>query len=190
MSIFRLHRTSFPTPPRSAKAARCAMERAAPSRSVRCMRNFNKSEALLPVWLILAGAPLFGQSAPSPFAGSAACGACHEDIFNAFQKSPHARVDTDKHRGFVGRACESCHGPAQKHTESASADDIRQPAKLTAAAADQICLGCHLNQPTNVGRLQSSHAKDQVACTACHKVHANGPAGIVARKASAINELC
>jgi DmsE family decaheme c-type cytochrome len=162
------------------------------------------------VWLILAGSSLFGQeakppapaqapapapaqapaSAASPFAGSAACGACHEDIFNAFMKSPHALVDTDKHRGFVGRACESCHGPGQKHADSASAADIRQPAKLTAAAADKICMGCHLNTPTQVGRLQNSHAKNQVACTTCHQVHANGPMGLVPHGAAAINAKC
>jgi DmsE family decaheme c-type cytochrome len=130
------------------------------------------------------------QDAPSPYAGSEACGTCHEDISNAFAKSPHHLVDVDKKRHWEGRACESCHGPAQKHTESASADDIRNPSKLTAAAADKICLGCHLNQPTHVGRLQSSHAKDQVRCTTCHTVHANGPSGLVARKPTAINEQC
>ena len=143
------------------------------------------------VWLLLVvTGVLVGQSAPSPFAGSEACGTCHEDISNAFAKSPHHLVDADKKRGWQGRACESCHGPAQKHLESASAGDIRNPAKLTSAAADKICLSCHLNQPTHIGRLQSSHAKDQVACTACHKVHADGPSGMVARKASAINEQC
>ena len=88
-------------------------------------------------------------------------------------------METDKQRGFAGQACESCHGPAQKHTESASADDIKQPAKLAAAAADKICLGCHLNQPTHVGRLTSSHAKNQVSCVTCHKIHADGPMGLV-----------
>jgi DmsE family decaheme c-type cytochrome len=164
--------------------------------------------ALLPICLLLAGTSLSAQQAapppsaqaaapvaaptppPSPFAGSAACSACHEDIFNAFQKSPHSQVDTDKHRGFVGRVCESCHGPAQKHTESASAADIRQPAKMTAAAADKICMSCHLNTPTQVGRLQNSHAKNQVACTTCHKIHADGPMGLVPHGAAAINTEC
>ena len=58
------------------------------------------------------------------------------------------------------------------------------------AQADRICLTCHLNQPTHVGRLESSHAKDQVACTSCHKVHANGPNGLVVRKPAAINTQC
>jgi DmsE family decaheme c-type cytochrome len=41
-----------------------------------------------------------------------------------------------------------------------------------------------------VGRLQSSHAKDQVSCTSCHKVHANGPHGMVARTPAAVNQQC
>ncbi len=129
------------------------------------------------------------MSAQTPaFAGSDACKVCHEDTSTAFAKSPHQVVDTSAKYGFEGRACESCHGPAQAHTESPSADNIRNPAKLTAAAADRICLTCHLNQPTHVGRLESSHARNQISCTACHKVHAAQP--IVARKPEAINKLC
>ncbi|PYT16905.1 MAG: cytochrome C [Acidobacteria bacterium] len=145
--------------------------------------------------LAMAGVKAAGQAAPSPYAGSEACQTCHEDIFNAFAKNPHHLVETDarpgwKAGGWQGRACESCHGPAQKHTESASAEDIRNPAKLAAAAAGRVCLSCHLNQPTHAGRLESSHAKNDVSCTACHKVHGNGPSGLVARTASAINQQC
>ena len=140
---------------------------------------------------VLAGARLFGQAAPSsPYAGSDACSTCHEDIYNAFQKSPHVRVDKDKWRGFAGRACESCHGPAQKHTETASAEDIKQPAKLAVAAADKICMSCHLTGSTNVARVESSHAKDQVSCVTCHKIHANGPMGLVPQGYAAINKQC
>jgi DmsE family decaheme c-type cytochrome len=150
------------------------------------------ARALLPAWLILSGALAFAQdtASSSPYAGSAACSACHEDIFNALMKSPHARVEGDKHRGFEGRACESCHGPAQKHTESASADDIKQPAKLAAAAADKICLTCHLNEPTHAGRLQSSHARNQVSCVSCHQIHANGPMGLLPAGNEATNKQC
>jgi DmsE family decaheme c-type cytochrome len=148
-----------------------------------------RSSEFLLMAVLVAGSGA-AQDAASPYAGSETCGTCHEDIANAFAKSPHHLVDSDKKRGWETRACESCHGPGRKHTESASAEDIRNPAKLTAATADKLCLTCHLNQPTHVGRLQSSHAKDQVSCTACHKVHANGPLGLVARKAAAINEQC
>jgi DmsE family decaheme c-type cytochrome len=151
------------------------------------MRN---TEALVCALMATAALNAAGQDAPSPRAGSEACQACHEDISNAFAKNPHHVVEADSKSGWKGQACESCHGPAQKHTESASAEDIRNPAKLTAVAADKICLSCHLNQPTHVGRLQSSHAKDQVSCTTCHKIHANGPFGLVARKTAAVNAQC
>ena len=91
---------------------------------------------------------------------------------------------------LVEQACESCHGPGAKHAESTSAADIRNPAKLAPAQTDRACLTCHLSRPTHAGRIQSSHARNLVACTSCHKVHANGPFGLVARKPGAVNEQC
>jgi DmsE family decaheme c-type cytochrome len=88
----------------------------------------------------------------------------------------------------VGRECEACHGPGQAHAEGPSADNIQNPAKLKPAATDKICLICHLNQPTQVGRLESSHAHNQISCTACHKMHETQP--LVVRKAEATNKLC
>ena len=129
-------------------------------------------------------------SAPTAYVGSEACQPCHEDIYNAFQKSPHKLVDTEKRRGWESRACESCHGPGGKHADSAEAAAIVNPAKLPPAEADRDCLKCHLNQPTHIGRISSGHASNQVACTACHSVHAHGPNGLVPRKMAAINELC
>jgi DmsE family decaheme c-type cytochrome len=137
-----------------------------------------------------APAPPAPDNKPAQYVGSDTCQACHEDIFNAFQKNPHHAVEADKKRGFDGKACESCHGPGSKHADSMSAADIRQPAKLRPAEADKICLVCHLSQPTHVGRINSSHARNQVACVACHSIHKNGPSGLVARKAADINQLC
>jgi DmsE family decaheme c-type cytochrome len=127
---------------------------------------------------------------PAIYVGSETCQPCHEDIYKAFAKNPHHLVETDKKYNHVNNACESCHGPASKHTDSMSALDIRQPAKLRAAETDRICLACHQNQPTHAGRLTSSHAKNQVSCTACHSIHANGPDGLVARRPADINQQC
>lgn len=130
------------------------------------------------------------ENKPAEYVGSTTCQGCHEDIFNAFQKNPHQVVETDKKRGFENNACESCHGPGSKHAESMNAADIHQPAKMKPAAADQICLKCHLNQPTNFGRITGSHAKNQVACVSCHSIHKNGPLGLVAKRATDVNALC
>jgi len=138
----------------------------------------------------LFGGLAFGQQADSGYVGSSTCQACHEDIFNAIAKSPHHEIETVKRYGGDGKSCESCHGPGAKHAESADASLIKNPAKLTAAEADKICLTCHRNEETHAGRLMSSHAKDAVACTSCHKVHADGGAHLVARTAPEINGLC
>jgi DmsE family decaheme c-type cytochrome len=130
------------------------------------------------------------QPAAQAYVGSETCQPCHADIYNAFQKSPHKVVDTQKRRGWDAQACESCHGPGGKHAASADKADIVNPMHLSPAEADRDCLKCHLNQPTQIGRIQSSHAKNEVACTACHSIHAHGPDGLVPRKRAAINELC
>ena len=157
-------------------------------------RRFRLARATSFALLFLAAAAAQDKpGAPAPpagYDGSEACQVCHEDIYKAFQKSPHERVETDKKRGWENRACESCHGPGAKHAESVSAADIRQPAKLAAAAADRICLSCHQNQPTHVGRIENSHAKNQVSCVACHVVHKNGPNGLVPHGAAAVNTQC
>ncbi len=109
--------------------------------------------------------------APLTYVGSEACQVCHEDIAKAFTKNPHNAVEKDKKRGWEGRSCESCHGPGSNHVENPSAETIRNPMKLPVAEADAGCLGCHRNQPTHVGRIQSGHARNQVSCVACHTVH-------------------
>ena len=165
-----------------------AMEPVVHMRSTRCMRNIDR--VLLGFLFPVAALPLAGQLPPG-YAGEETCQACHEDILNAYTKSPHHMIDTEKRQGWQGRGCEACHGPGEKHAEAADASLIQNPAKLTAAAAtDKICLACHLNQPTHVGRLESGHMKDGVSCTACHKVHANGGKDLVARSAAAINAQC
>jgi DmsE family decaheme c-type cytochrome len=127
------------------------------------------------------------QAEKPGFAGTDTCQICHEDTVKGFEKNPHHALETDAHKGFAGHACESCHGPGDKHAESADASLIRNPGKQTAAAADRVCMDCHLNQPTHVGRLESSHARGQVACTSCHKVHSDE---MVARTAAKINTQC
>lgn len=61
--------------------------------------------------------------------------------------------------------CESCHGPAELHIHTASADDIRHP-----GAAD--CAGCHeVGSRTLLGWTSSPHARAQVICSDCHDTH-------------------
>ncbi len=128
-------------------------------------------------------------AAPAEYVGTDVCQGCHDEIVTAFQKNPHALVSTSKKYGWEGKACESCHGPGSKHAESTSPADITNPLKIEPARADQLCLKCHLNQPTHIGRIQSSHAKNEVSCVACHSIH-KGEQALVPRRPSAINAQC
>ncbi len=146
--------------------------------------------ATLPLLLLAGLLPGQAQDAGSQYAGSDTCGTCHEDLATAFQKNPHYVLEQGDRHNWKGKGCEACHGPGQKHAESTSAADIVNPGKLNPAATDKICLTCHLNQPTHVGRLESSHVRNQVSCIACHKVHATKPSAMTPRAPAVINELC
>jgi DmsE family decaheme c-type cytochrome len=115
---------------------------------------------------------------------------CHEDIFNAFRRNPHHAVEVDKKRGWDGKACESCHGPGSKHAETTDAADILNPAKAPPKISERDCLKCHQNQPTQVGRVLGGHARNDVACTSCHSVHAERAGQIESGRAARVNELC
>ena len=128
------------------------------------------------------------QTLPPGYAGSETCKVCHEDIYNGLAKSAHHAVDIDAKKRMGGPRMRGLPRSWSRAHRRAVCRQIRNPAKLTAAAADKICLTCHLNQPTQVGRLESSHAQNQIACTACHKMHASQP--LVVRKAEATNKLC
>ncbi|HUB31498.1 MAG TPA: DmsE family decaheme c-type cytochrome [Bryobacteraceae bacterium] len=139
------------------------------------------------------GAPAPSQvpaNKPAEYVGSTTCQGCHEDIYNAFQKNPHDVVDTSTRWKMKDNACESCHGPGSKHAESMNAADIIQPAKLKPPESENVCLKCHLNTPTNVGRINGSHARNEVPCVSCHTIHRRGPFGVVARRQTEVNALC
>ena len=128
---------------------------------------------------------------PAEYVGSDVCQGCHEDIFNAFQKNPHALVDTSKKRGWEGKACESCHGPGSKHAESASADDIINPGKQQPAEADRICLKCHLNQPTHIGPHPKQPRQERRELRRLPRHSQDGPQRPGARASpSAVNAQC
>jgi DmsE family decaheme c-type cytochrome len=127
---------------------------------------------------------LAAQTAPT-YVGSDTCQLCHEDITKAFGTNPHHALEARKE--WKGKSCEACHGPGSAHVESLDKKDIRNPVRLAPAETDRLCLTCHLNSPAHAGRIQSGHAKNQVACTACHSMHTGE---LVARKPDDINQKC
>ena len=151
-----------------------------------------QTRALLLGLFLAAVAPPWAaaQTLPAGYAGSDTCKVCHEDIYNGLAKNPHHALAVDAKTRMGGpRVRGLSRARARRIPKDRRPDNIQNPAKLSAAAADKICLTCHLNQPTQVGRLESSHAHNQISCTACHKMHSSEQP-LVVRKADATNKLC
>jgi len=130
------------------------------------------------------------SSAAATYVGSDTCEGCHDEIAAAFRKSAHRTIGTNSiSKKWEGQACEACHGPGSKHAESTSPDDIRNPSKLTAVAADKVCLTCHSSQDLHVQQIGSSHEKNDISCIRCHSVH-QGAEALRPRKYADINALC
>lgn len=120
------------------------------------------------------------KPAVKEFATSIVCQGCHEEIYNTFfKRNPHRLLETNEKKGYAEKACEACHGMGSVHAETASAGDILNPAKMQPLASNKVCLTCHLNERTQVGRIMGGHARNQVRCSDCHSVHATEPSNSV-----------
>lgn len=108
------------------------------------------------------------RESTSPYAGSAACAACHGEIYAKWKASGHAKalsplrpekglydpqclachvtapgrggyVSEEKTPAFAGVGCECCHGPSRAHA-NAPLTKHRPP---TPGTPEKTCLGCH-----------------------------------------------
>ncbi len=94
---------------------------------------------------------------PVKFAGTTACGDCHDDILQKKSKSYHKNL-----------ACEGCHGPAAKHAEDPSSG------KPPAPRDRKFCPVCHsydAARPTGFPQINPTTHNPLKPCIACHNPH-------------------
>jgi DmsE family decaheme c-type cytochrome len=104
----------------------------------------------------------------SKYVGADTCKTCHEEIYNAWQKTPHWKTTLNKEASHQG--CEGCHGPGAEHVAGGGdTSKIFNPAKHSAKEVDAMCLTCHAGTHPNFDR--SPHARAKVSCISCHSVH-------------------
>src|ERR1700693_22180 len=62
-------------------------------------------------------APVTGTPSPevSKYVGAETCKTCHEEIYNAWEKTPHWKTTLNKKGGPSKEGCEGCHGPGADH---------------------------------------------------------------------------
>ena len=108
----------------------------------------------------------------SKYVGSDTCKTCHEDLYNAWAKTPHWKTTEDTHGGPSKQGCEGCHGPGADHVAGGGdkskififKDHSRQE-------ASERCLTCHGDSHAQSHFSQSAHASSEVGCLDCHSPH-------------------
>ena len=120
----------------------------------------------------------------SGYVGEASCLSCHSD--RSYKGTLHSRV-ADEHTPAATQGCESCHGPGQAHVDAGDGTKIRNPRKLAAQEASEICVTCH-NRGTHALWTGSQHDQRNVGCVTCHSVH--NPVGDKQIKAATQLQLC
>src|SRR6202166_395160 len=113
-------------------------------------------------------------NAPSPevskYVGAETCKTCHEEIYNAWSKTPHWKTTLNTKGGPSKQGCEGCHGTGADHVAGGGdKTKIFNPAKHSTKEVDAKCLTCHAGAHPNFDR--SPHAKANVSCISCHSVH-------------------
>ena len=93
------------------------------------------------------------------YAGSAICADCHDDIYE--QKSTGLHHDL---------SCETCHGPASKHANSDSPDEVLPDAPRSR----EFCPICHTfdrSRPTGFPQINPIAHNPRNQCIECHQPH-------------------
>ena len=112
--------------------------------------------------------------------GADTCLMCHTEawpypVFPIF-KTKHANR-ADKRTPFAagGLQCEACHGPGAKHVagggDKNAINSNKSTSFLSAGERNKFCLTCHQGN-ARIGWHGSMHGSNDVACSNCHKIHA------------------
>lgn len=120
-----------------------------------------------------------GQGTQYTEKGADTCLTCHVEggdfpVYAIF-KSKHGNR-ADKRTPFApgNLQCEACHGPGAKHAGSGDKNAINTfeaDSFLTPQQRNKFCLACHQGN-ARIAWQGSVHESNNLACTDCHKIHA------------------
>jgi DmsE family decaheme c-type cytochrome len=116
--------------------------------------------------------PAAAPSAQVPgFVGDETCTTCHETEGKGLRSTLHGKAQNGRTPAArAGQACETCHGPGQKHVDSGQKEDIRRFDVMKVRDANETCLSCH-SRASHANFQGSMHDARNVSCATCHSVH-------------------
>jgi DmsE family decaheme c-type cytochrome len=105
------------------------------------------------------------------FVGDETCVTCHDSEGKSLHNTLHGKAQNEHAPAARnGQACETCHGPGQKHVDSGKKEDIRRFNVMNARDVNSACLSCH-SKGAHADWQGSMHDARNVSCASCHSVH-------------------
>lgn len=130
---------------------------------------------------------LFGQAKASDYIDESQCMECHDQkhadnpmarAYASFQASPHKPFVETPGLAPDKKGCQACHGPGKPHVDQIGSDDALQYIfsynNATPKEVALACLRCHNDVMTENHWERTDHARGNISCISCHKIHQDG----------------
>lgn len=112
------------------------------------------------------------QQKSNDYVGSETCKACHEEQFNSYADTKHAKLETLASWKNKSVGCESCHGSGKAHVEAGGdKTKIASFKNMSSKAISDSCLTCHAGKEDHNQFRRGEHWRNNVGCTDCHNAH-------------------
>ncbi len=95
------------------------------------------------------------------------CANCHQNALVIWAGKHGTKADS---RAPISVGCAMCHGDPSEHVKSPANPIPKRFSKMPSAEKNEVCTTCHQGS-ARTHWASSAHARNDVSCSSCHKVH-------------------